>query len=190
MLNPTPSMDKRFLRAFLTPRATRLCGYDLFPWCLKHRLWLHALEHPVLVGGDPTPEQIVFLAKVCSETPVGRTTWRDRWETAKLRQPANRNAALDAIRQHIRLDCWPRFWDRPESQGEGARNGGVPWALSIVTNLTRSGFTLEDALNLPECQAIWLSASASISQGAKLEILTSDDEELLDALSRVDPPSR
>lgn len=181
-------MDKRFLQAFLTPRATRLCGYDLFPWCLKHRLWLTALEHPVVSGGDPTPAQIVFFARVCAERPVVNPTWRDRYEAARLEYLPNRAAALDAIRAHLRMECWPQFWDRPESEGGTARNNGVPWALSIITNLTRNGHTLEEALNLPECQAIWLSASVSVAQGAKLEILTTEDEALLDDLSRVGSP--
>lgn len=183
-------MDKRFLKAFLTPRATRLFGYDLYPWCLKHRLWLTALDHPLLVGGDPTPSDLIFFARVCSETPVGPPTWRDKYEAAKLLTVANRCAALDVIRQHLRMDCWPKFWEKAEHEGAGARNGGVPWALSVITNLTRNGHTLEDALNLPECQAIWLSTSANISQGAKVEILTTEDEDLLDAISRVgEPPS-
>lgn len=182
-------MDKRFLRAFLTPKATRLCGYDLYPWCLKHRLWLTALDHPVLVGGDPTPAEIVFFAKVCAERPIGKPTLRDKWETAKLGLTANRCAAIDVIRQHLRLDCWPRFWDKPEHEGAGGRNNGIPWTLSVITNLTRNGHSLEEALNLPEAQAIWLATSINISKGAKVDVFTSEDEELLDSLSRVEPPA-
>jgi hypothetical protein len=61
----------------------------------------------------------------------------------------------------------------------------MPWALGIIINLTRSGMSLEDALNLPECQAVWLSTGSSIQQGASLDILTSEDEALLDELQRV-----
>jgi len=181
-------MDKRFLKAFLTPKATRLCGYDLYPWCLKHRLWLSALDHPVITGADLAPADVLFFARVCAERPIGDPTWRDKWEAAKLAQPANHCAALDVIRRHIRMDCWPKFWERSESDGGGGRNNGIPWALSIITNLVKSGHTLEEALNLPEAQAIWLSASVSISNGARLDVLTSEDEELLDDLSRVGSP--
>jgi len=181
-------MDKRFLKAFLTPRATRLCGYDLYPWCLKHRLWLTALDHPIMTGKDCTAAEIVFFAKVCAERPASKVTLRDKWETAKLRQPANVNAAMDAIRRHVRLDCWPKFWERKEEDGGGGRNNGIPWALSVITNLTRNGHTLEEALHLPEAQAIWLSASASVMNGARLDVLTTDDEELLDELARVGTP--
>lgn len=86
------------------------------------------------------------------------------------------------------MDCWPKFWERSESQGEGSRNNGVPWPLSVITNLTRNGHTLEEALNIPECQAIWMSVSANISQGAKLDVFTTEDEELLDTLAMVEKP--
>lgn len=182
-------MDKRFLRAFLTPRATKLCGHELYPWCLKHRLWLTALNHPIVVGGDATPAEIVFFARVCAEKPVGKASLMDKWQAIRLARPAYRYAALDTIRQHIRLDCWPKFWERAEHQGEGARNNGIPWVLSVLTNLTRNGHSLEEALNLPECQAIWLATSINASKGAKVEVLTSEDEELLDELTRMKPPA-
>jgi hypothetical protein len=183
-------MDQRFLRAFLTPRATRLAGYDLYPWCLKHRLWLEALDHPILSGRPCSPSDIVFLAKVCAEKPVGKVTLRDRWHTARLRVPANFTEALDTAYEHMRVDCWPKFWERKEKDGGGGRNRGMPWVLSILSNLVKAGHSLEDALNLPECQAIWLSCAASIQAGGELDILTTEDEELLDELQRVkdNPP--
>jgi hypothetical protein len=86
------------------------------------------------------------------------------------------------------MDCWPKFWEKKDEEGgTGGRNRGMPWALGIIINLTRSGMSLEDALNLPECQAVWLSAGSTIQQGASLDILTSEDEELLDELQRVKP---
>lgn len=181
-------MDDRFLKAFLTPRATRLCGYTLYPWCLKHRLWLTALGHPLLEGRPCTPAELLFFAKVCAEVPVGKVTLRDRWQRARLARPARFNAALLAAHDHMRLDTWPRFWERKEEQGGSGRNRGMPWALSILSRLVSSGHSLEDALNLPECQAIWLSTAASIQEGASLDIFTSDDEALLDELHRVKPP--
>ena len=184
-------MDQRFLRAFLTPRATRLAGYDLFPWCLKHRLWLEALDHPILKGRPCTPAELVFFAKVCAEKPVGKVTFRDRWHTARLARPRDLNSAIDTAIDHMRVDCWPKFWERKEKDGAGGRNRGMPWVLSILCNLIKAGHTLDDALNLPECQAIWLSSGASIQAGGELDFLTTEDEELLDELQRVkaDPPT-
>jgi hypothetical protein len=181
-------MDKTFLRAFLTPRATRLAGYDLFPWCLKHRLWLEALDHPILAGRPCTPTELIFFAKVCAEQPVGKAGWLDKWRLAKLGNPVRLNLEIVAAYEHMRMDCWPKFWEKKDEEGgTGGRNRGMPWALGIIINLTRSGMSLEDALNLPECQAVWLSAASTIQQGASLDILTSEDEELLDELQRVKP---
>lgn len=178
-------MDKRFLDAFLTPRATRLAGYDLYPWCLKHRIWLTGIGHPVALGDAPTPAQIVYFARVCSEKPVGSPTISDRFQAFLLSNPRRYIAALAAIREHMRVDAWPKFWERKDEQGGGGRNRGMPWALSILSNLVKAGHSLEDALNLPECQAIWLSTAASIQAGGELDILTSEDEALLDELQRV-----
>jgi hypothetical protein len=183
----TPRMDQRFLEAFLTPRATRLAGYDLYPWCLKHRLWLTALGHPLLTGDrECYPADILFFAKVCSETPgPDKVGLVDRWRAAKLCRKGELHRAVTAAREHMRQDCWPRFWDKKDEDGAGGRNRGMPWALGVVINLIRSGLSLEDALNLPECQAIWLSSASSMQQGASLDYLTSEDEDLLDELQRV-----
>ena len=179
-------MDKRFLAAFLTPRATRLCGYEVFPWCLKHRLWLEALEHPILSGKPCTPADLIFFAKVCGEKPAGEVTLRDRWQRVRLGNPRTFARELDAAFEHMRLSCWPQFWEKKDENGGGGRNRGMPWVLSVLTNLVKAGHTLEDALNLPECQAIWLSTGASIQAGGELDILTSDDEALLDSLHRAE----
>lgn len=183
-------MDKRFLRAFLTPSRTRLCGYLAYPWCLKHRLWLEALEHPILTGKPCSPADLLFFAKVCAEAgDPSRVTLRDKWQRIRLQRRATYIAEAAAAYEHLRLDVWPQFWEKKEKDGGGSRNRGMPWVLSIVTNLTKAGYMLEDALNLPECQAIWLSTGASIQAGGELDILTSEDEALLDSLSRVDPPA-
>lgn len=182
-------MDKRFLRAFLTPSRTLLCGYRLYPWCLKHRLWLEALEHPILTGKPCSPADLLFFAKVCAEAgdPTRVTLW-DRWQRYRLMRKETYIREAAAAYGHLQLDVWPQFWEKKDKEGAGGRNRGMPWVLSVVTNLTKAGYSLEEALNLPECQAIWLSTGASIQAGGELDILTSEDEALLDALSRVESP--
>ena len=187
-------MDKRFLRAFLAPRATRLAGYELYPWCIKHRIQLTALEHPVVVGGDITAGDVISFARICAEKPmVAKMGWRDQWEYLRLTLTKDGLAnAIEVIRAHLMLEVWPKFWEKPEDgkeQGGSARNGGVPWALSVVANLTRNGLSIEQAMHLPEGQAIWLSTTFSIHAGAKLDLLTTEDEELLDSLSTVESPT-
>lgn len=180
-------MDQRFLEAFLTPRATRLCGYDLFPWCLKHRIQLTALNSPLLTGGNIGPGDLIIFAKICAEKPLGATL-RDKFTAYQMSRRKGRGFAdaIEAARLHMRPTAWPKFWDPPKTEGGEPRNCGMPWVLAVVTNLVRSGLTLEEAMHIPECQAIWLSSAFGIQQGGKLEFLTSDDEALLDHLSTLE----
>jgi hypothetical protein len=39
---------------------------------------------------------------------------------------------------------------------------------------------------MPESKAIWLSTGFLISNGAKLDVLSTDDEDLLDSLSEIE----
>lgn len=186
-------MDKRFLNAFLAPRATRLCGLDLYPWCIKHRIQLTALEHPLLVGGDISAGDVLSFAKVCAEKPMrSKMGVRDQWACLKLGvQKDGIDKAVEAIKVHLMVDSWPKFWEQTKEAEAGGqtRGGGIPWALAVVANLTRNGLSIEQAMHLPEAQAIWLSTTFSIHAGAKIEILTSEDEALLDSLSTVEKPT-
>jgi hypothetical protein len=184
MSYPSP-MDKRFLRAFLTPSRTLLCGYRLYPWCLKHRLQLTALGHPLIVGGPVSATEVISFARLCAEVGLpAKMGWRDQWRATRLVKGDRLAEAIQDARDHVGVPNWPKFWDQPKTEGGETRGGGVPWALAVIANLTRNGLSLEDALHIPEAQAIWLSTTYSIQGGAKLEILTSEDEALLDDLAR------
>lgn len=184
-------MDKRFLKAFLTPRATRLLGLDLYPWCLKHRIQLTALGHPLMVGGEVTVGDLLSFAKVCAEKPLtAKMGLGDQWRIIRVSfRKGGVDEAMEIAREHMMLDAWPKFWEQPKTEGGESRGGGVPWALSVIANLTRNGLSLEQAMHLPESQAVWLSTTFAVHQGAKVEVLTTDDEALLDSLSTVERPT-
>ena len=184
-------MDKRFLKAFLTPRATRLLGLDLYPWCLKHRIQLTALGHPLMVGGEVTVGDLLSYAKVCAEKPLtAKMGLGDQWRIIRVSfRKGGVDEAMEIAREHMMLDAWPKFWEQPKTEGGESRGGGVPWALSVIANLTRNGLSLEQAMHLPESQAVWLSTTFAVHQGAKVEVLTTDDEALLDSLSTVERPT-
>jgi hypothetical protein len=55
-----------------------------------------------------------------------------------------------------------------------------------MTNLIKNGITYQDAMQMPESKAIWLSTAFAISAGAKLELLTTEEEELIDHLQQVE----
>lgn len=184
-------MDKRFLKAFLTPRATRLLGLDLYPWCLKHRIQLTALGHPLMVGGEVTVGDLLSFAKVCAEKPLtAKMGLGDQWRIIRVSfRKGGVDEAMEIAREHMMLDAWPKFWEQPKTEGGESRGGGVPWALSVIANLTRNGLSLEQAMHLPESQAVWLSTTFAVHQGAKVEVLTTDDEAMLDSLSTVERPT-
>jgi hypothetical protein len=162
----------------------------MYPWCLKHRLWLTAIGNPIIIGGNVAPVDCLIFAKICAEESLDKPPGiLDRYRARKMEaEPIHLDACIEAIRKHIGSEAWPKYWDSPSTEGGEPRHNGIPWPLGIVANLVRNGLTLEDALHLPEAQAAWLSTAMAIQKGAKLEVLTTDDEALLDTLSTVERP--
>jgi hypothetical protein len=179
-------MDKRFLNAFLTPKATILLGKRLHPWCLKHRIQLTALGSPIVSGGKVTVSDLVIFAKVCSEEPYKPTlSFSERYQVICLRRTHVMMETIATAREHMKQDDWPRFWHK-ETESTGADHGhGIPWALSIIANLVRHGVSHDEAIHLPEAYALWLSTALGVQDGAKVEVLTTDQEALLDELAGV-----
>ena len=180
-------MDKRFLRAFLTPSRTTIEGYAMYPWCLKYRIWLEGIESPLMRQDAPiTVADLILALQVCSESPVAKLGLRERWLAFRLSLNKERfEAACRAFTSYaLNYESWPKFYERRDSQG-GATSS-VPWELGIISNLVKNGVAYEAALNMPEVRAIWLSTAFLVSGGAQLHILTTDDEALIDSLSQVE----
>jgi len=188
-------MDKRFLRAFLTPSSTTVEGYRLFPWCIKHRLWLEGVESPFVADDKPiTVPDLIIALKICSEQSFDRPTWRDKWLGLRLTLDKGRfEAACKSLVGHMDTsEAWPKFYEKKNETGAGS-GGTVPWPLGIIANLVKHGVSYQDAMQMPEAKAVWLSTTFAIHDGAKLDILTTDDEELIDSLPSVEaspPPPR
>lgn len=177
-------MDKRFLRAFLTPSSTVIEGYVLYPWCIKHRLWLEGIESPFMQSDAPIEVSDLMVAlRVCSESGIGRPTIRERLLGIRLALDKKRfQRSCSAFVQHMdTTPGWPKFFERKD---EGAGGPNIPWPLAIVCNLIKNGMTYEAAMQMPEAKAVWLSTAFAISGGAKLELLTTEDEELIDYLQK------
>lgn len=179
-------MDKRFLRAFLTPKATILLGTRLKPWCLKHRIQLAALNNPIVTGGQVSPFDLLVFVKVCSEAPFNvNPTFSERWHLRKLRKVYAQIEAIQQAKEHMKVEDWPKFWEKNNTESSGDSTRGVPWALSVIANLVKHGVSHDEALHLPEAYALWLSTALAIHDGAKIDILTSDQEMLFDELAGV-----
>ena len=183
-------MDKRFVRAFTEPSRVRILGRFVYPFCLKHRLHLIAVGSPLVLEGKPiTASDLLLAVKICAEEPIDKVTFRDQWEAFKMRHKAgylDEEAAKFIAFTH--LSEWPKFWEK-QGRDSGSVNT-VPWVLQIVCNLMKHGYTEERAWMMPEAQAVWMSTGFnSIGQGgSEIQLLTTEEEELLDQSARVEPP--
>ena len=68
---------------------------------------------------------------------------------------------------------WPEFWNKGSSGS--IKDRGVPWVLSIIATLVSNGIDMEQAMTMPESQAVWLSTAFSISQGSEIDLISSKD---------------
>jgi len=184
-------LDKRFVRSFTEPSRVRILGRFVYPFCLKHRLHLLALESPLVLEGKPiTATDLILAVKVCAEEPIDRVTWRDQWEALKMKHsPGYLNAQLERFVSFTMLTQWPKFWEKMDTSS-GSVNS-IPWVLQVVCNLMKNGFPEERAWMMPEAQAVWMSTGFnSIGEGGSgIELLTTEEEELqkelLDQSARV-----
>jgi len=175
--------DRRFLNAHLIAARTNVLGRVLLPFCIKHRIWLQAIESPFLEADkEITPSDLIIGLKVCAEEQFGEPTWADRW--LMLRLTLNRKLFAEGCRAFVaHIDThkdWPKFYEKKDSARGG--EGTVPWQLSVVAALCKNGISYGEAMQMPEAKAIWLSAVFAIQGGAKMDILSTDDEELIASL--------
>jgi hypothetical protein len=175
--------DRRFLNAHLIAARTNVLGRILLPFCIKHRICLQGIESPFLESDkEITPADLIIGLKVCAEEPFGQPTWADRW--LMLRFTLNRKLFAEGCRAFVaHIDThkdWPKFYEKKDSQRGG--EGTIPWQLSVVAALCKNGISYSEAMQMPEAKAIWLSAVFSIQGGAKMDILSTDDDELIASL--------
>lgn len=176
-------MDKRFISAFGGAVHMRLLGRTLQPFCLKHRVILHGLDSPLVTGeGEVRPIDILHAVKLCAGERIGKLTLKDRfWMIMMTNRPIIFVKCVEAFRAHVGVDRWPKFWEK--ETGEGTTNHGVPWVLLVVSNLITNGVPPERAWMMPEYQAIWLNAAFAISNGAKTNILSTEEEEFMEKVA-------
>lgn len=185
-------MDNRFLRAFRDPSSRVILGKRVFPFCLKHRVRLLSIESPLVTTteGGITPRDLLIAVKVCAEEADLRVGF---WDEVRLRvyeyQPEKFKDDVALFVDHCHLGAWPKYWDGPKSS-DTADGAGIPWPLMIVTNLVANGIEEQRAWEMPEAQAIWLSTAFSVRAGAKVNLLTTEEEELMDAIRRGELPAQ
>lgn len=182
-------MDGRFLRAWTDPAAkVQILGRPVYPFCLKYRVRLLAIESPLITGASvPTPLDLLAAVKICAEEPLGELTSEEVRLVEKLKErPGKFMDECERFTAYCLLDCWPRYWDTPEHKRGTAEDIGIPWPLAIVASLIKNGIEEKRAWEMPECQAIWLNAAWSAANGSESKILTTEEEAFMEEQERLE----
>lgn len=182
-------MDGRFLRAFTDPAAkVQILGRSVYPFCLKYRVRLMAIESPLLIGKtDPTPLDLLAAVKICAEEPIGALDPDEVRLVKHLdKHPGKFAIELERFGQYCMVDCWPRFWDTPEKKRGTAEDIGIPWPLGVIAALIKNGLDEKRAWEMPECQAIWFNAAWSAANGSESKILTTEEEAFMEEQERLE----
>jgi len=182
-------MDARYLQATtVLPRQDKVCGRTLRPFCLRHRVALEAISSPFLDPGNKQfdPIQVVMAARILSTY--------DKQEMARPLSCVEKCfVAYMAINKKYYSRCvgtilgcikvslsYPKFWQKEDKKKENKKYEDVPFVLSCVGNLCRNGVSLEEAWTMPEGEAVWMSVASAIYNGAKITILSTEEEKDLE----------
>lgn len=171
-------MDARFIRAFTSPGETLLLGHRMKPFSLKHRMALHAVESPFVTPGKEVSVLDLFVAvKICSEKSIRRLSFMDVVRMSFIKaKPSRINAYIIAFHDYSNIANWPKFWENEKRHGGST---GLPWILSVISNLVSKGWSEEDAWSLPESQAVWYHTAISVNNGNDVSIMSEQDEEIM-----------
>lgn len=179
-------MDARYLKAStVLPYQNKVCGRTLRAFCLRHRVALEAIDSPLLepfgkqVGADDVILAVRILSSRTKEEMCRPFTLRERLERTLMRHFERRlsyNAGIVVGVIANSMD-YPKLWKK---DGSKRTHEQLPWPLACVANLCRNGITLEEAWTMPEAEAVWFSISAAIYNGAKVDILSTDEEKELE----------
>jgi hypothetical protein len=182
-------VDGRFLRAWTDPAAkVQILGRPVYPFCLKYRVRLLAIDSPLLSGKSvPTPLDLLAAVKICAEEPLGELTGDEiKMLEALKKKPGKFETECERFVAYCLLDCWPRYWDSPEHKKGTAEDMGIPWPLAVVASLLKNGVEEKRAWEMPECQAIWLNAAWAAASGSESKILTTDEEAFMEEQERLE----
>jgi len=179
-------MDTRFIKATTAlPAPNRVCGKVLLPFCLRHRVLLESIDSPFLKPDDRSfsAKDVIWAIKIINtydksviheSLSLQERMWM--WVLNKSRFNLARTAGF--ILGHITNSCsYPKLWTKEEN---GKKSENIPWTLSCVANNVRNGCSLEESWTMPEGEAVWMSISHAVYNGAKIDVLSTDEEKELE----------
>lgn len=182
-------MDGRYLRAFTDPAKVTCLGRPVYPWCLKYRVRLLAIESPFVgeSGKEPTPLDLLTAVKICAEEPIGELTNDEiRLVENLASRPGKFLTECERFQEYAHVGAWPKFWESNKKNGAAADDVGIPWPLMVVASLVKNGFDEKRAWEMPECQAIWFNAAYGAMNGSEQKVLTTDEEAFMAEQERLE----
>ena len=181
-------MDARYLKAAIClPRPIKVLGKQLRPFCLRHRVQLEAIKSPFLnpFKSNFSAKDVVLAVRILScydkeAFSKDINVWEQLQMIWLIMNPKRLARAAGRIVGVMTESCsYPKLWNDEKKETKKIHEN-IPWILSCVANNIRNGCTLNEAWTMPEGEAVWLSISHAISNGSKIEVLSTDDEKMMD----------
>lgn len=182
-------MDARYLQAVtVLPKQNKVCGKTLLPFCLRHRVALEAIDSPftknTLKGVNPYT--VIIAIRILSsynklDMVKPLSLFEKLWMFYLTFNNKYYSQVIGTIVGCINVSCsYPKFWEKEAKEN---KKENIPWVLSCVSNNVRNGCSLEEAWTMPEGEAVWMSISHAIYNGAKIDILSTDEEKELETFN-------
>ena len=180
-------MDARYLQAVtVLPKQDKVCGKTLLPFCLRHRVALEAIDSPFVKSGFEgiNPYTVLMAIRILStydklQMVKPLSLIEKLWMLYLTFNNKYYSQVIGTIIGCINVSCsYPKFWEK-EKKEKAKEN--MPWVLSCIANNVRNGCSLEEAWTMPEGEAVWMSISHAIYNGAKIDILSTDEEKELES---------
>lgn len=183
-------MDARYLKATtVLPLDVKVCGKRLMPFCLRHRVQMEAIDSPFLDYQNRSfkATDVIMAVRIMSTLDKVRVgaplTLREQFHLIWLNASQDRLArAVGRVLGIMFESCsYPKIWTKQEKKGKE----NIPWTLACVANNVRHGCSLEEAWTMPEGEAVWMSISHGIYNGSDVQIVSTDDDAMLDDFDNI-----
>jgi hypothetical protein len=169
------SISEQYAAAVL-PDRTRVSGVDLLPFTLGHLLALQRLGSPFVVGGDPSPADLVVALYVCS-TRASKLfsqwhldmpfVWRMKGKRIAIKaamMPAAFMRSAHSFAEYIEVNTTgPKLWI--QSGQKGVRSITAPELLSMHRKMMSCGFSDSEAWDMPFARVRWEQAAVAEVEG-------------------------
>ena len=183
-------MDARYLKATtVIPLDVKVCGRRLLPFCLRHRVQMESILSPFLKyeNGQFSAMDVIMAVRIMSTFDKVRInaplTLREKLHYFWLNTSRDRLArAVGRVLGIMLESCsYPKLWSKQEKKSKE----NIPWTLACVANNVRNGCSLEEAWTMPEGEAVWMSISHGIYNGSDLQVVSTDDEKMLNDFDNI-----